>query len=205
MQGPDRQFWQQRFESGQIGWDRGMANPQLLAWLDSGALQPCRIVVPGCGSGWEVVELARRGFQVVGLDYTDAALERARRHVAESGVRAELVQSDVLAYEPDAPFEAIYEQTCLCALHPDRWLAYAESLHRWLAPGAVLWALFMQAPRPAALETGRIEGPPYHCDITAMRALFAAPRWDWPKPPFAKIAHPAGVHELAVPLVRARA
>jgi len=39
-------------------------------------------------------------------------------------------------------FDAIYEQTCLCALYPDRWRQYADQLHRWLAPGGRLYALF---------------------------------------------------------------
>jgi hypothetical protein len=60
----------------------------------------------------------------------------------------------------------------------------------------------MQRPRANALEEGRIEGPPYHCDINAMRALFPAPRWDWPAPPYAQVPHPNGGHELAVVLTR---
>ena len=56
MAGPTTDFWQERFEKKQTGWDRGATSPQLLAWLESGALQPCRIAVPGCGSGWEVAE-----------------------------------------------------------------------------------------------------------------------------------------------------
>ena len=38
MPGPDRQFWQDRFERGQVPWDRGGPGPQLLAWLDDGTL-----------------------------------------------------------------------------------------------------------------------------------------------------------------------
>jgi hypothetical protein len=34
-------------------------------------------------------------------------------------LRAAPVQADALEWLPDEPFEAIYEQTCLCALHPD--------------------------------------------------------------------------------------
>ena len=65
MTGSPTNFWQERFEKKQTGWDRDATSPQLLAWLESGALQPCRIAVPGCGSGWEVAELARRGFEAV--------------------------------------------------------------------------------------------------------------------------------------------
>ena len=65
-----------------------------------------------------------------------------------------------------------------------------------------MWGLFVQMPRPAAVQEGRIEGPPYHCNIHAMRALFAAPLWDWPKPPYDSVAHPMGSNELAVVLTR---
>ena len=78
MAGPDASFWQERFERGDTPWDRGGPSPQLLAWLDAGRLAPCRIIVPGCGSGWEVAELARRGFDVTGIDLALAACDRAR-------------------------------------------------------------------------------------------------------------------------------
>jgi hypothetical protein len=58
MAGPDVEFWQGRFETSRTAWDRGAASPQLLAWLEAGALRASRICVPGCGSGWEVAELA---------------------------------------------------------------------------------------------------------------------------------------------------
>lgn len=205
MSGPTPTFWQERFDKQETRWDRGAPSPQLLAWLDSGALQPCRIAVPGCGGGWEVAELARRGFEVIGIDYTEAAVERSRALLASQGLsasNARIERADVLAWQPDAPLDAIYEQTCLCAIHPDHWTAYAAQLQRWLKPGGTLFALFMQMVRPGATQEGLIEGPPYHCDINAMRALFPATHWDWPKPPCAQVPHPSLSHELAVPLRR---
>ena len=201
MAGPTTDFWQERFEKKQTGWDRGATSPQLLAWLESGALQPCRIAVPGCGSGWEVAELARRGFEVVGIDYTPAAVERTRALLSAEGLMAEVLQADVLAYQPDKPFDAIYEQTCLCALHPDHWVEYARQLQKWLAPQGCIWALFMQMVRAEATEEGLIQGPPYHCDINTMRALFPAQDWVWPKPPYAKVPHPNVGHELGLHLM----
>ncbi|WP_085316716.1 methyltransferase domain-containing protein [Derxia lacustris] len=202
MTGPTPDFWQQRFATQQTGWDRGGPSPQLLDWLDSGALAPCRIAVPGCGNGWEVAELARRGFEVTGIDYTPAAVASTRARLQAAGLRAEVIQADVLAYAPAAPFDAIYEQTCLCALHPEHWVAYAAQLGRWLAPGGRLFALFMQRLRPAAVDEGVIEGPPYHCDINAMRALLPEAGWHWPKPPYARVVHPTAGHELGLVLQR---
>lgn len=202
MAGPCPEFWQERFEKKETGWDRGSASPQLLAWLDSGDLQRCRIAVPGCGSGWEVAELARRRFDVTGIDYTAAAVERTRALLHGRSLSAEVIQADVLRYRPDESFDAIYEQTCLCAIHPDFWFQYARQLHAWLKPGGSLWVLFMQMIRPAASEQGLVVGPPYHCDINAMRALFPEREWVWPKPPYAKVPHPSFAHELGLRLVR---
>ena len=225
MTGPTREFWQARFLDGSTPWDRGAANPQLERWIRAGSLRPvagrqarasgsddprvARILVPGCGSGYEVAMLAEWGFDVTALDYAPAAIEQTRAQLegllqsgrAEHLLRTELVQADVFAFDPPSPFDAIYEQTCLCAIHPDRWREYADRLHGWLAPGSALYALFLQMQRGGA-AVGRIEGPPYHCDINAMRALFPATRWDWPKPPYESIAHPMGANELAVVLVR---
>jgi methyl halide transferase len=195
--GPTRGFWDKRFAEGDTPWDRGAANPQLGIWLLVGALKPCRILVPGCGSGHEVAVLAQEGFDVTALDYSPEAITRTRKGLDATNLKATLVEADALAWQPDKPFDAIYEQTCLCALYPDQWRAYSDQLHRWLAPKGKLFALFVQLPRPGAAE-GAIEGPPYHCDINAMRALFPEGRWSWPKPPYPRTSHPRGLAELAV-------
>ena len=78
----------------------------------------------------------------------------------------------------------------------------ARSIRAWIRPGGSLWALFMQRPRPSAIEEGRIEGPPYHCDVSALHLLFPVSEWEWPEPPLAKVSHPAGWHELAARLIR---
>ena len=201
MAGPTREFWQQRFAEGNTPWDRGAANPQLDAWLAAGALKPCRILVPGCGSGYEVATLAKAGFDVTGLDYAPVAIARTRNLLATANLNAELIEADVLAWQPPRQYDAIYEQTCLCALYPDQWRDYADQLHRWLVAGGRLFALFVQFPRPGAAD-GEIQGPPYHCDINAMRALFPAPRWNWPKPPYPRTSHPRGLAELGTVLSR---
>lgn len=201
MPGPTREFWEQRFQEGNTPWDRGGANPQLARWLASGALEPCRVLVPGCGSGYEVAALAQAGFEVTALDYSAEAIARTRSQLDASGSKAALVKADALAWLPVRPFDAVYEQTCLCALYPDQWQAYGNQMHRWIKPGGRLYALFVQFLRPGAAN-GAIEGPPYHCDINAMRALFPEPRWRWPKPPYPRTTHPRGLEELAAVLER---
>lgn len=203
--GPTRSFWEERFANRQTPWDRGSANPQLLRWLEDGTLAAActdgAVAVPGCGSGHEVAALAAAGLPVVAIDYTAAAIELTRARLQANATKVELVQADVLCWQPARALAAVYEQTCLCALHPDHWTAYAAQLHAWLRPGGRLLALFMQAQREGAAQ-GFIEGPPYHCNIHAMRALFPATLWDWPKPPYDVVPHLGGSNELALVLKR---
>jgi SAM-dependent methyltransferase len=203
MPGPDLSFWQDHFARGDTPWDRGAPSPQLLRWLGEGALSAVDgpIAVPGCGSGHEVLALARSGFDVVAIDYAEAACEATQARLDAHGAAARVVCADVLAWKPEQPLAAVYEQTCLCALHPDEWVRYAQSLHGWLRPGGRLFLLAMQMPRPGAAE-GVIEGPPYHVDVNALRALFDGRRWTWTKPPYPRVPHPNGSHELALVLAR---
>ncbi len=223
--GPDVGFWQSRFDARETPWDRGGINPQIEHWVRSGALRPSqdadaravsgddarltRVLVPGCGSGYEVALLAEWGFDVTGVDFAPAATERTRNRLralmtstrGSRMMRAEVVEADVLGFQPQIAYDAVYEQTCLCALYPDHWRRYADRLYGWLRPGGRLFALFMQVSRDGA-RSGLVEGPPYHCNINAMRALFPGTRWEWPRPPHATVPHPNGFTELAVVLVR---
>jgi methyl halide transferase len=202
MAGPDRDFWQRRFLQRQTPWDRAAPSPQIAAWMADGTVRAgLRIAVPGSGSGHDVLALAQAGCDVTAIDYASAAIELTQARLTASGARAHVVQADVLTWQAPSPLDAVYEQTCWCALHPDHWAAYAAQLHAWLRPGGALLLLAMQCRREGA-AVGRIDGPPYHMDINAVRALLPDAQWLWPAPPYPAVPHPAGWTELAIALQR---
>ena len=205
MAGPGVDFWQQRFEAEDIPWDRGAVSPQLAPWLAGGTLATGQhVAVPGCGSGHEVLALVQAGCRVTAIDYAPAAVARTAQRLHDAGLGAgacALVQADVLQWQPAEPLDAVFEQTCWCAIHPDHWADYAAQLHRWLRPGGRLCLMGMQVLRPGS-AIGRIEGPPYHLDINLLRALLPADRWQWPAPPYEAVPHPRGWRELAIGLLR---
>lgn len=185
--------WEGRYRRGETGWDRGGVNPLLRSWaaaLPAGA----SILIPGCGHGYEVIELARMGFNVTGIDIAPTPVARMRRELAAEGVAASVIRIDMFRYQPDEPFDAIYEQTSLCAIRPEQCRAYEQKLCGWLKPGGSLFALFMQ--------TGVAGGPPFHCDLSEMRELFATSRWQWESDDSEHSPHPSGRHELGHRLIR---
>jgi len=190
--------WEEKYRAKTIPWDRGAVSPALLGWLEGGALAFGRVLIPGCGYGHEAVELARRGFQVTALDIAPTALEHLAEMLAAAGVDVERVCADALTWQPSHSFDAIYEQTCLCALDPEHWPAYEQQLFAWLRPGGKMFALFMQ--------TERANGPPFHCALPDMRTLFDAARWrwpdQWPDRASSRVVHPNGLFEFAAVLTR---
>jgi hypothetical protein len=105
-----------------------------------------------------------------------------------------IIQADLLHWQPEQPFVAVYEQTCICALEPAHWAEYEQRLYDWLVQGGRLFALFMQ--------TGRAGGPPFDCPMPDMRALFAQPRWRWPDDRALEVPHPNGLTELGFVITR---
>lgn len=186
--------WEERYQKGETGWDRGMVSAALHAWLEPGALEPCRILVPGCGRGHEVVELARRGFAVTAIDIAPSACSHVQRELAAADVNGEVICGDLFEFNSAAPFDAIYEQTCLCAITPEQRRPYEQQLYHWLRPGGVLYALLMQ--------TGAEGGPPFHCDLLKMHRLFDEQRWQWPQREPLLTPHRNGRFELGYVLHR---
>jgi SAM-dependent methyltransferase len=65
----------------------------------------------GCGTGRHSIELARRGFQVTGVDQSEGMLAVARRNAAAVGVQLEFVLADARAWSSLQPFDSAI---CLC-------------------------------------------------------------------------------------------
>ena len=183
--------WESRYQAGTTGWQRPTLNPAFAAWREAGVLAPCRILIPGAGCSHEPLALAQAGFEVTVLDVAPSAVAAQRARLPPG---SQAIEADVFDWTPDVPFDAVYDQTCLCALPPELLPRYERRLAAWLRPGGLLFALFMQS--------GKTDGPPFDCPIPLMRALFADERWSWPDvlPPL--VRHPSLRDEQPAVLIR---
>ena len=136
--------WEKRYLEGRTAWDRGAQSTALALGLAEMPPPPGRVLIPACGRGYEIAELARRGYDVTGVDFSPSAVADLKRLLDVQQVEACVVASDLFDWEADEPFDVIYEQTALCALEPPMWPDYAERLYRWIRPGGILIGAFMQ-------------------------------------------------------------
>ncbi len=167
--GPATRDWDAAYRANDTPWDKGRAHPALVAWLSRNRLTG-RILVPGCGSGHDVRALsADQAAHVTGLDLAPGA-----KAVAESFPRAggeDYVTGDFLVGTevPAGSFDALFEHTCFCAIHPDLRPAYARAAARALGTGGIFLAVFYRNP-----DHGGETGPPFGCPMAEVDRLFGS-------------------------------
>jgi SAM-dependent methyltransferase len=127
-----------RFRDGVTPWDAGGVPAQLALWLQ-GKKSALRVLVPGCGTGYEVRLFARRGHEVLGIDFSAAAVEAARRELGS--LSALVKQADFFALE-EKPFDLVYERAFLCALPRALWSSWARRMAEMVRPGGELAGFF---------------------------------------------------------------
>jgi len=66
-----------------------------------------RVLDLACGAGRHSLELARRGIPVLGLDYSEPSLERARQAADAEGLEIEFVHGDMRALQFDDEFDVV--------------------------------------------------------------------------------------------------
>jgi SAM-dependent methyltransferase len=132
------EFWDTRFRGGVTPWDAGSVPSALEIWLKKRS-SSLRVLIPGCGTGYEVRAFAERGHDVLAIDFSDAALDAARR---ELGKLASLVRKDDFFSLQEEPFDVVYERAFLCALPRSLWTEWARRTAELVRPGGELAGFF---------------------------------------------------------------
>jgi SAM-dependent methyltransferase len=131
------EFWDTRFRDGVTPWDAGGVPPQLAVWVEKKS--PKRVLVPGCGTGYEVRLFAERGHDVLAIDFSDAAVEAARQ---ELGSFSGLVKKADFFRLKESPFDLVYERAFLCALPRSLWPDWGRRVAELVRPGGELAGFF---------------------------------------------------------------
>ena len=72
----ESKFWQQRWQEGRIGFHKSDVNPELIKYFSNIALPAgSRVLVPLCGKSIDMVWLACAGYDVVGIELVESAVQ----------------------------------------------------------------------------------------------------------------------------------
>lgn len=143
--------WNESYASGQLPWDTGQPEPLLVEFVTSGVVTPSPTLEIGAGTGTNAIWMAERGFDVLGVDVSPLAVERAHAKIEGRALRCRFAAWDFLAAPPpDGPFQFVFDRGCFHVFdEPDERQRFAAQVAAALAPGG-LWLSLI----------GSTEGPP---------------------------------------------
>jgi cyclopropane fatty-acyl-phospholipid synthase-like methyltransferase len=121
-------------------WDTGISPPELLEFIQTHS--PGRAIDIGCGTGTNVITLARAGWQVTGVDFAPRAIKMARQKLAQAGIRANLLLRDIAnLHGMHEQFDLALDLGCFHGISQAGKPKYLEQLHRILAPNG-FWLMY---------------------------------------------------------------
>jgi SAM-dependent methyltransferase len=156
-------FWTVRYVAGKTPWDFGGVPSALKSFLQRSS-NPSRILIPGCGSGYELQAFHAAGYDVSAIDFSPAAVDQARRVLGSLAER--VILGDFFTHDfGQRRFDLIYERTFLCSMTPSRWPDYVNRMADLLLPGDKLIGVFLYGQRSSS-------GPPFPLTEPEAEQLF---------------------------------
>lgn len=109
----------------------------LSGWVHDGLFRPGCAVDLGCGNARNAIFLARQGFSVQAVDYSQTAVDWAKERIADAGVAVTLRHQSVfdMQLEP-ATCDLAYDSGCFHHIPPHRRTQYVDLVVAALKPGA---------------------------------------------------------------------
>ena len=165
--------WLDRWATGRTGWHEEDGNAALKSYWPVNT-DAKRVLVPLCGKSHDLVWLARRGHEVVGVELAEEAIheffaDNDLAYRAESGEHLDRYSADDLPisiYCGDyfrfdaAPFDALYDRGALVAMPETLRPAYVEHTRKLLRPDAIRLLITLE------YDQGVVQGPPFSVPLS---------------------------------------
>ena len=158
--------WDQMYAADTTPWEIGRPQPAWVRLVDTETLRE-PILDSGCGTGEHTILLAERGLDVLGVDLSPIAIERARQKAQRRSVTAEFVVGDDLRLpDLDRRFATVVDPACFHVFDDADRALYVASLASVVESGGVVHLLAFSDKVPG-------DAGPRRVSQAEIRAAFA--------------------------------
>ncbi len=157
-----KQRMEREYRDETAPWETGQPCSEIQRRLAAGDLPTSGTALDlGCGSGVQTLLLAAHGLQVVGVDLSTTAIEKAERRASghPAGRRVRFLAGDVTEVRGiGEPFDVLVDRGCYHIARRDHLDAFRDALRTHSRPGSLLLLLAFSAaeqqefPVPAVTE-----------------------------------------------------
>ena len=171
----------------------GQARSELVELVESDELLPGRAIDLGCGEGDNAIFLAQHGFQVTAVDFSPAAIDKARVKARKAGADVEFLIDDLTQLaNVSGQFDLLVDYGTFDDLSTKDRAAYVDQVMSLAKPGAKfllwcfewelkVWERVATAVLPfgnIALQPGEVEGWfASTFEITRIAGESGLPKW----------------------------
>jgi ubiquinone/menaquinone biosynthesis C-methylase UbiE len=162
---PTEEFFQ-RYAAGIPNWQIDRPQPEVVRLVEAGKFES-PVLDLGCGAGDNAIELARRGYRVLGIDPVPEALRRARGKAIQAGLTRppEFMEGDALRLaESGIEAETVLDSAVFHIFSDGDQEKYVRELESVLSAGGRLHLLSfseleLREPGPRRLTLDQIRRP----------------------------------------------
>jgi len=121
-------------------WDSGISPPELIEFIKK---HPAgKAIDLGCGTGTNIITLAKAGWQVTGVDFAARAIHIAKQKLQQQNIQADLHTGDVTKIDHiRSQFDLALDIGCFHGLSKTNMQDYLNQLDRILTPSGY-WLMY---------------------------------------------------------------
>ena len=163
----DFDFWENIYKNNDTGWDLGGVTPIFSDMAHE--LKPGKLIILGCGRGYDAITFAKQNFDVTAVDFAPSAVKFLEGLCLINKVKVNIIQDDIFSLNEKFKnnFDFVIEQTCFCAIDPNRRNEYEQLVYNILKYNGSLIGTWY--PLDKKLDDG---GPPYGVSISRLKSIF---------------------------------
>jgi 2-polyprenyl-3-methyl-5-hydroxy-6-metoxy-1,4-benzoquinol methylase len=141
MQEYNRQYWEEMYgmPTSELPWEITEAPAELREYMEANRVKGGWALDAGCGTGNFSVFLAKNGFRVVGVDYSQKAIEIAKERNLQARLPITYVRADLTHLNeavPASQFDFILDYKVAHHLPADKLAVYVGQCLELLKPGS---------------------------------------------------------------------
>ena len=132
--------FEERYRTGETPWDIGKPDFNLIRIVTTTSIEPGRALEIGCGTGDNAIWLAQQKFDVLALDISGVAIEKAKVKAHQAGVACHFRVADILKTDlQETPFRFVFDRGCFHTMDSvEERAGFVKQVHRYLGESG-LW------------------------------------------------------------------
>lgn len=131
-----KETFEPMYEKPRAPWTRTEPPQELVELIESRKISPCKTIDIGCGEGFYSIYLASKGFDVIGIDISERAIQYAKENAASRGVNVRFVAMDIADLEQlNEKFDFVLEWALMHQIMPSQRQKYVEDVAELLNKG----------------------------------------------------------------------